>query len=117
MKEIKCKTKIVNNPKEWAKIEKENSDRMVSLKQQDDGSFECSCSRDEIPVPIVNEMLKQLHAIYREHAFNDAFKNIDEKHKQFTAMLGFKYRFHKGLALVWFACFLACLLYILTGGR
>lgn len=117
MKDIKCKVEVINDPKEWEEIEKINADRMVSLKQQEDGSFECSCSRDEIPVPIVNEMLKQLHAIYREHVFNKAFDNIDEKHKEFTAMLRFKYKFQKGLALFWFGCFLACLLYILVGGR
>ena len=115
---MKVKTKYITNEKEWEKIQASTDKyKAVQMKQQKEGYFKVESPLPALPLEVIDEILKELHNIYANKAFDEAFEDLDENHRMFTAAMITKYKFQKFLALFWFTCFMAAICYILMGGR
>ena len=110
----KVKTIYTDNREEFLKNH-ELPPNNVQMIQQDDKSFRVETSFNAIPVFVVNEILTQLHNIYTDQRFNEAMKDIPQKHKEYTSYLEKKCRDQRRWTLFWYFIALAAIAYIVGG--
>lgn len=112
----KVKVKVANK-KDWEQLEKEQPENIIQMIQQSDGSFQVKSSHELLPIFIVNEVLTQLHKIYKNMMFDKAYDNLPEEHKKYQQYLERKCRAQRRWTLFWYALFLCAIGYIIIGGR
>ena len=110
------KVKSTMTKEEYEKIFDKDKPNVIALKQQEDDSFKCESPHDILPLCIVNEILSQLHDIYKAMMFDKAIDTIPEDIKKHIAYLNKKCRIQKRWTLFWYAVALAAILYIIMGG-
>jgi hypothetical protein len=110
------KVKTTMTKEEYDKIFDKDIPNVIGLKQQEDGSFKCESPHDILPLCIFNEILSQLHDIYKNMMFDKACDNLPEVHKKYQLYLEKKCRIQKRWTLFWYAVALAAILYIIMGG-
>ena len=111
------KIKSTMSKEEYDKLFNNGKENIIGLKQQDDGSFMCESPHEILPLFIVNEILSQLHTIYKNMMFDKAYDNLPEEHKKYQVYLERKCRAQRRWTLFWYALFLCAVGYIIVGGR
>lgn len=110
------KIKSTMSKEEYDKLFNNGKENVIALKQQDDDSFKCESPHEILPLFIVNEILSQLHGIYKDMMLDKAIDTIPEDLKKHIAYLNKKCRIQKRWTLFWYAIALAAILYIIMGG-
>ena len=109
--------KRVSN-KEMDELQKECPENIIRMVQQEEGYFTIACDQSKIPLQIVNEVLKQLHNIYKDQMFDKAYSNLPDEHKKYQAYLEKRIRSQKRWTFFWYAIAIAALGYIfILGGN
>lgn len=111
------KIKSTMSKEEYDKFFNNEKENIIGLKQQDDGSFKCESPHEILPLFIVNEILSQLHTIYKNMMFDKAYDKLPEEHKKYQMYLEKKCRAQRRWTLFWYAMFLCAVGYIIVGGR
>lgn len=104
--------------KDIDELEKECPENIIRIVRQDEGYFTIVCDQSHIPLQIANEILKQLHTVYLNHLFDNAYDNLPEEHKKYQIYLEKRIRSQKRWIFFWYAIAIAALGYIfILGGN
>lgn len=114
---IRRKVSTVMTEKEYKAFSEGSEENIVKLKQQDNGSFVCESTHRFLPLSVINDILSQLHNIYQNEIFSDAFDKLPEAHKEYQMFLEKKCRVQKFWTIFWYAVALVAITYIIIGGR
>ena len=109
--------KSTMSKEEYDKLFDKGKPNIIALKQQDDGSFICESPHEILPIFIINELLSQLHEIYKNTMLDKNIDNLPEDLKKEIAYLNKKCRAQRRWTFFWYAIALAAILYIIMGGR
>lgn len=110
------KIKSTMSKEEYDKLFDNGKPNVIALKQQDDGSFICESPHEILPIFIINELLSQLHDIYKNNMLDKAIDTLPEDLKKDINYLMKKYRTQRRWTFFWYAVALAAILYIIMGG-
>ena len=68
-------------------------------------------------IPVVNDILKTVCNYYQNKMLDSLFKDLPDKHKEYTSHIYRKLQAQKRWSFFWYTCFMIAVLIILLGGK
>ena len=115
---VNINKKLVGSKEEVDKLIKEHSnDPYVAVELDEENLPVIQTNQSFIPVEVTNAVLRQVCIEYKNQIADSLYKDLPDKHKEYTSHIYRKLQSQKKWTFFWYTCFMIALLIILLGGK